>query len=343
MPLITPAFPAMNSAFNVGVPQLRRLTEEFKRGAEVTNGWVGGGRGVEAWQELFELAPFFTRFHNFLQVDVWVGGWEEEEGKEKEAEEAFGRWFGWVESRLRTLIQALEQPPLMHCFPLADALPNPPTQKEEEEEEEKKGGGGVKRRVSFFTALMFDPTVSNYDVSPVVQDFMLKVRPFIFTYPPTHPPTSLLFPPIHPPIHQPTTYRSISGKRKPPPCTWASSTSRVGACLPAVLRGRRRIANPCLCLSMVVWRPRRRLLLGEEEEEEEEGMVVVVVEEEEEGNGNGWEDRSSSPTPTHLPPSNSGWEEAEEEEDRSLDWTCRRSPTINSSSGCRCPFLLLFN
>ena len=32
------------------------------------------------------------------------------------------------------------------------------------------------QRTSFFIALVFESTVTNYDVSPAVQDFLLKVR-----------------------------------------------------------------------------------------------------------------------------------------------------------------------
>ena len=177
MPLITPAFPSMNSAYNVGMPQLRRLQEELKRAAGLTRSWVLDPtsklmtRRREGWEGLFEVSPFFTRFQNFLQVDVWV------EGGRKGGRGEFGRWFGWVESRLRSLILALEQPPLLHSYPLADALSNPFSEEEQQQQQQQQQEEGrERRRVSFFVALVFEASVNNYDVSPAVEDFLLKVR-----------------------------------------------------------------------------------------------------------------------------------------------------------------------
>lgn len=116
------------------------------------------------------------------KVDIWAA-----------TPDDFGRWFGWVESRLRLLILALEQPPLLHSYPLADFLPNPPvpppppppTSTSGAEQQHGQGDwgsgndngrGGLKGRVSFFVALCFDSGVLNYDVSSAVQDFLLKVR-----------------------------------------------------------------------------------------------------------------------------------------------------------------------
>jgi len=35
MPILTPAYPSMNSSFNVGRPQLKRMKEEFLRGNQI--------------------------------------------------------------------------------------------------------------------------------------------------------------------------------------------------------------------------------------------------------------------------------------------------------------------
>lgn len=56
----------MNSAYNVGVPHLRILKEEFKRGHNLTRDW--DNKAQPAWAKLFESSDFFTRYINYVQV-----------------------------------------------------------------------------------------------------------------------------------------------------------------------------------------------------------------------------------------------------------------------------------
>lgn len=65
MPLITPVYPPMNSAYNVGAPQFRLMREEFQRGAYLTR---PSELKKTKWVELFEPSAFFTRFNHFVQV-----------------------------------------------------------------------------------------------------------------------------------------------------------------------------------------------------------------------------------------------------------------------------------
>ena len=67
MPIITPAYPAMNSTYNVSESTLFLLKEEFARGAVVT--FKVESQGL-AWAELFEKRDFFTRYKVYLQIDI---------------------------------------------------------------------------------------------------------------------------------------------------------------------------------------------------------------------------------------------------------------------------------
>jgi poly(A) polymerase len=119
MPIITPAYPAMNSAYNVGLPQFRTLQEEIFRGqlifqahpvSAITNNSEQDAK-LALWRELFALpdAEYFSRYPAYVQIDISSGSAEEQRS-----------WFGWCESRLRMLIVALEQPPQMFCQPQAN-------------------------------------------------------------------------------------------------------------------------------------------------------------------------------------------------------------------------------
>jgi len=110
MPIITPAYPAMNSTYNVSTSTLQLLQDEFRRGAEVMPK-IEEGLG---WSVLFDKCEFFSRYKVYLQVDI-LGATEQEHRK----------WEGLVESRLRILIQKLEITPyVQHAHPFPKLFSN---------------------------------------------------------------------------------------------------------------------------------------------------------------------------------------------------------------------------
>ncbi|ETV91325.1 hypothetical protein, variant [Aphanomyces invadans] len=88
MPIITPAFPAMNSSYNVLDCTLRLMQAEFRQAATVC---VDIELQSLPWEELFLESSFFNRWEHFLRIDV------------SSDPAHFTSWFGWVESRLRSL------------------------------------------------------------------------------------------------------------------------------------------------------------------------------------------------------------------------------------------------
>ncbi|KAG5187219.1 Poly(A) polymerase central domain-containing protein [Tribonema minus] len=109
MPIITPAYPAMNSSYNVGKPQLRLLKEEFARGLEVTE-LLDDQPQHGHWRLFFEKSDFFYRFLHYIQVDVLLANPEDHRC-----------WLGFVESRMRRMTLALERPPVL-AHPYANII-----------------------------------------------------------------------------------------------------------------------------------------------------------------------------------------------------------------------------
>lgn len=99
MPIITPAYPAMNSSYNVSLHTLEVMKQEFKRGYEITEMII---REKGGWHKLFEPSDFFVKYSHYLQCHI-VGNGENLESRS---------WIGFVESRLRRLIPYLEPLPL---------------------------------------------------------------------------------------------------------------------------------------------------------------------------------------------------------------------------------------
>ncbi|PXF41429.1 Poly(A) polymerase [Gracilariopsis chorda] len=120
MPIITPAYPSMNTTHNVSGSTLEIMKEEIARGLKICQGIeelskresVEGDRkgGLDAWQDLFKLSEFFVSYKRFLQIDVSA-----------DDKESFKVWKGTVESKLRLLIRNLEE-----CESVRKVRPYPP-------------------------------------------------------------------------------------------------------------------------------------------------------------------------------------------------------------------------
>ena len=94
MKIITPAYPAQNSTFNVTNSTLHVLKDAFRAGRETCAKIL---LGQAKWEALWSPLPFFTMHKHYLQVLVCALN-----------EEDFKKWEGWVHSRIRMLVQGVE-------------------------------------------------------------------------------------------------------------------------------------------------------------------------------------------------------------------------------------------
>ncbi|KMT18094.1 hypothetical protein BVRB_2g032820 [Beta vulgaris subsp. vulgaris] len=105
MPIITPAYPCMNSSYNVSTSTLRVMMEQFDHGNKIC-------QEIELnkaqWSTLFEPYLFFELYKNYLQVDIVA----------EDADDLLA-WKGWVESRLRQLTLKIERDTfgMLQCHP----------------------------------------------------------------------------------------------------------------------------------------------------------------------------------------------------------------------------------
>ncbi|KAI7986349.1 Nuclear poly(A) polymerase 4 [Camellia lanceoleosa] len=95
MPIITPAFPCMNSSYNVSVSTLRVMMEQFQFGNKICEEIE---LNKAQWSALFEPYLFFESYKNYLQVDIIAADTDD-----------LRSWKGWVESRLRQLTLMIER------------------------------------------------------------------------------------------------------------------------------------------------------------------------------------------------------------------------------------------
>ncbi|KAK9105847.1 hypothetical protein Scep_022691 [Stephania cephalantha] len=105
MPIITPAYPCMNSSYNVSSSTLSIMMEEFQRGNEICEAMEANKAD---WNTLFEPFQFFEAYKNYLMIDVTA-----------ENEDDLRKWKGWVESRLRQLTMKIEKHMrgMLRCHP----------------------------------------------------------------------------------------------------------------------------------------------------------------------------------------------------------------------------------
>lgn len=149
MPIITPCYPSMNSSYNVGEPQLRRIQDELRRATKISSDVCFGRK---TWSELFKGNDFFRQHANYLQVDIFSSN-----------EDHFREWFGFCEARMRILIAGLENPIFgTQAYPFAKFF----TRKEED----------GKYVSSFFIAVRFAANIQKVDLGPLVIDYLQIVN-----------------------------------------------------------------------------------------------------------------------------------------------------------------------
>merc|ERR1712176_858916 len=103
MPIITPAFPSMNSTHNVSETTKRILSEEFSRAYKVVEQVE---KGKCQWDEVYSPLPFFSQHKHYLQIEILA-----------KSPQVFTKWSGWIESKLRHLVRHLEQIPTVKVSP----------------------------------------------------------------------------------------------------------------------------------------------------------------------------------------------------------------------------------
>lgn len=114
MPILTPVTPSINSSHNITKSTKQILVDEFKRGQTIANEIE---KGTADWMKLFEPANFFSMYKHYLRITCFAN--DEEENR---------KWLGYVESKLRSLMQFLEKEPCVSLVhPTTQSFHNPET------------------------------------------------------------------------------------------------------------------------------------------------------------------------------------------------------------------------
>lgn len=103
MPIITPAFPSMNSTHNVSEATKRILMDEFQRGHAMVQRVE---RGECSWSEVYRPTQFYSQHKHYLHFEILA-----------KTPQAFTKWEGWIESKLRHLVRQLEHIPGLQVRP----------------------------------------------------------------------------------------------------------------------------------------------------------------------------------------------------------------------------------
>lgn len=117
MPILTPVTPSINSSHNVTKSTKQILIDELKRGYGIANEIE---KGTCDWMKLFEPISFFTLYKHYLRITCYANDPEENR-----------KWLGYVESKLRSLMQFLEKEPCVSLVhPTMQSFENPETSKD---------------------------------------------------------------------------------------------------------------------------------------------------------------------------------------------------------------------
>lgn len=98
MMVITPAFPCMNSTYNVSASTLKVITHHLKEGWDIIFRCMNERKPVE-WKKVFEKYEFFKSNYRFIEITI---------GSDSETREPYIKWRSLVESKLRHFTKSFE-------------------------------------------------------------------------------------------------------------------------------------------------------------------------------------------------------------------------------------------
>lgn len=96
MPVITPAYPSMCATFNITRSSMTIINRELKRALQISESIMVGKR---PWSDLFVKHTFFTAGYKYYISVISAA----------KTKESHTIWSGYVESKVRMLVQKLEQ------------------------------------------------------------------------------------------------------------------------------------------------------------------------------------------------------------------------------------------
>jgi len=100
MPILTPAYPSMNSTHNVSVSTKSAILTELQKGLQITEALLKRdekGNKVHptlSWRRLFKKFNFFGAYPHFVMITVLA-----------KTDDLQNRWLGFAESKIRHFIQ----------------------------------------------------------------------------------------------------------------------------------------------------------------------------------------------------------------------------------------------
>jgi poly(A) polymerase Pap1 len=173
MPILTPAYPSMNSSYNVGLPQLRRIRSELDSARNILEQIVvEKGEPTASWSDLLQESDFFRIHANYLQVNIIASN-----------DKDFRTWLGFCESRLRILVASLELPHSgINAYPYAKIFFRGAAAEDGEDESSENDDDGEAKEseppyiASFFVALRFAYSAERVDLTNCTFEFLQIVN-----------------------------------------------------------------------------------------------------------------------------------------------------------------------
>jgi poly(A) polymerase len=116
MPILTPAYPSMNSTVSVSYNTLEVMQEEIATAFDAVLAVLA--RDGQGWDEVFAPSDFAVAHSRYLAAEVYVQG-----VPEHLSGELLRSWSGYVESRLRKLVEHLSYLPVSRLRLMPKKLP----------------------------------------------------------------------------------------------------------------------------------------------------------------------------------------------------------------------------